>query len=132
MYITSPEFDINNWEKYYLDNKNTNLIDIINEIVAEININIKAPKYNFQIEQLIPQNVINNFDKLVEKGFRKYLISDEILEKKQKEFLKYLKIYDVVWDKNFQILWKNMLTKTCTRSIIFKRKIKRWSRMWLH
>ncbi len=85
VYITSPNFNIQEWEEYYFDNKNTNLIEIANEIVAEICVNKKMPKYNLQIEQEIPQDIINIYNNLVDSGFNKYLITDEIIKNKLKE-----------------------------------------------
>ncbi len=53
--------------------------DLINEIVGEISILQIAPKYKLQIKQEIPQNVIDSYKVLCEKGYTKYLITDEMV-----------------------------------------------------
>ena len=57
IYITSPEFSIENYEEYYNSNKNTNIFEINNEIVAEINLIEKVSKYNLQMYQKIPEKI---------------------------------------------------------------------------
>lgn len=81
VYITSPEFSPISFEEYYKDNQNTNLFEIVNEIVAEINILEKAPQFNLQVNQEIPKQIKTIYQDMVKEGFDKYLITEEVIKK---------------------------------------------------
>ena len=50
--------------------------DVINEMVGEISLIIKAPQYGIQSIQGIPNEVINSYNKIVALGYNKYFYSD--------------------------------------------------------
>ena len=90
LYITSPEFEIEKFDKYYIANKYTNIEEIVNEIVAEIDINTKAPRYNLQVYQEIPKTIIEIFEELVSMGYSKYLIPEVTMENYERKIQYYL------------------------------------------
>ncbi len=77
VYITSPTITKNGLVEYYKDNQNTNLFDIISEIVAEIYIIENAPKLHLQIYQEVPENIKSIYKKMIEKGFNKYILKPQ-------------------------------------------------------
>ena len=62
--------------------------DMISEVVGEISILQKAPKYKLQIEQKIPNKVIEAFIYLREAGFNKYMITEEQIKDAMKKLEK--------------------------------------------
>ena len=62
--------------------------DVINEVVGEISILQKAPKYNLQTSQKIPENVIQSYDCLLGMGFNRYVITDESIRKAIEKYSK--------------------------------------------
>lgn len=80
-YITSPSFDIIHFEEYYKDNKHTNTFEMINEIVAEIDIIKKVPDLKLQIYQEIPEKIEKLYLDMINRGFDKYLVREELKDK---------------------------------------------------
>lgn len=81
VYVTSPKFSPSSFEEYYKDNQNTNLFEIVSEIVAEINIIKKTPKFKLQIYQEIPNQIETIYQNMIEEGFDKYLLTEEVIKK---------------------------------------------------
>lgn len=81
VYITSPEFSPIFFEEYYKDNQDTNLFEIVNEIVAEIDILKKVPQFKLQIYQEIPRQIESIYQNMVRHGFNKYVITEEVIRK---------------------------------------------------
>lgn len=81
IYITSPEFSPISFEEYYKDNPNTNLFEIVSEIVAEINILEKTPQFKLQTYQEIPKQIKTIYQNMIEEGFDKYLLTEEVIKK---------------------------------------------------
>ena len=73
----SLEFFLN----YVVSNNLMTEDDVINEIVAEINIGILAPKYGMQKNDNIPSNVLESYERLCQVGYTKYLLTDEKIAK---------------------------------------------------
>ena len=76
VYITSPKFNINNFEQYY-NELGVDINGILNEIVAEVNIAQVAPSADLQIYQEIPEEVQNAYELLLKNGYTKYLLTDK-------------------------------------------------------
>ncbi len=53
--------------------------DVINELVGEININLIAPNYGLQTYEEIPKNVLDSYKRLLNKGYNRYVVNDEII-----------------------------------------------------
>ncbi|WP_010252489.1 YdcF family protein [Acetivibrio cellulolyticus] len=71
--VTSPQFEFKEYLEAYTDGKITKE-EIISIMVGDLQrIKVYAEK-GFQIQQDIPENVWEAFDKLVELGFKKHLI----------------------------------------------------------
>lgn len=60
--------------------------DVINELVAEINIALIVPTYGLQAYEEVPNNVLESYKRLVNKGFSRYLINDDIIKGILKEW----------------------------------------------
>ena len=90
VYITSPDFSIDHFVEYFNDIEQSSLSDIISEIVAEINILEKYPRYDMLISQRIPKEVKKAYEYLVNKGYTKYIFSDEQIKVKALKFNKLL------------------------------------------
>lgn len=90
VYITSPDFSIDHFVEYFNDIEQSSLSDIISEIVAEINILEKYPRYDMLIPQRIPKEVKKAYEYLVNKGYTKYIFSDEQIKVKALKFNKLL------------------------------------------
>ena len=55
--------------------------DVINEMVGEISLIIKAPQYGLQSEEKVPTKVINSYNKIVALGYNKYFYNDEFVKR---------------------------------------------------
>jgi len=78
--------------EYVTSNGLMNMEDVINEIVAEINICLLAPKYGIQQECDIPNDVKASYEFLCNVGYTKYLLTEDkiarVIEKwRQQEIL---------------------------------------------
>lgn len=51
--------------------------DIVNEMVGEISLILKAPKYNLQSTENVPTEVIDSYKNIVNSGYNKYYYDDE-------------------------------------------------------
>ena len=80
-YITSQDMDLDSFIAEQRNNKTMDFSDIINEIVGEISIILATPKYKLQSEQYVPNDVLAAYNFLVECGYSKYVVSDEMIEK---------------------------------------------------
>ena len=58
-----------------------NVEDVINEMVGEITLIIKTPKYGLQSEDQIPAEVMNSYNNIVASGYKKYFYSDDMIKK---------------------------------------------------
>ncbi len=54
--------------------------DIINELVGEISIILKTPKFGMQSEQKVDSDVLDAYNYLLNKGYNKQVITDEIIQ----------------------------------------------------
>lgn len=86
--LTNNEFciapfsiDFTEFLEYIKKNNLMSLDDVINEIVAEINISIIAPKYGIQHENKIPKAVLESYDRLCKRGYNKYLVTHDLIHK---------------------------------------------------
>ena len=61
--------------------------DVINEMVGEISLIIKAPQYDLQSEEQVPTEVINSYNKIVNLGYNQYCYPDERV-KRMKDSMK--------------------------------------------
>lgn len=80
-YITSQDIDLDTFIEEQKKNKTMSFDDIINEIVGEISIILTTPKYKLQSEQFVPNNVLDAYSFLIDCGYSKYVVSDEMIEK---------------------------------------------------
>lgn len=76
-FFTSLEDFIDYVEK----NNLMSLDDVINEVVAEINIGLIAPSYGLQQVDEIPEAVLDCYNRLCQAGYNRYLISEEVIKK---------------------------------------------------
>lgn len=67
--------------EYVEKNNLMNTSNVINEVVAEINIGIVTPKYGIQQEEEIPKEVLESYERLCEKGYTKYLVTDDLIRR---------------------------------------------------
>lgn len=65
--------------EYVETNNIMKLDDIINKMVAEINIGIIAPRYGIQQKDEIPEEVLESYERLCEAGYTKYLVTDDLI-----------------------------------------------------
>jgi len=79
--ISTFQMDLDDFLSYVEKNKLMTTTDVINELVAEININLLAPSYGLQEQEEIPASVLDSYNQLIKKGYCRYLINDEIIEK---------------------------------------------------
>ncbi len=75
--IASFSLTFSEFLEYVSKNNFMSLDDVINEMVAEINIGIIAPEYGIQQKEEIPKKVLESYDRLCRKGFTRYLITDD-------------------------------------------------------
>lgn len=61
--------------------------DAINEMIGEINLIIKTPKYGLQSVQEIPNEVLDSYKRIVDLGYNKYYYSDNEVEFFAKNFV---------------------------------------------
>ena len=77
--IASFKMDLTDFLTYVQTNNLMSIDDVINELVAEINIAMLTPKYGLQTKEEIPNNIKESYDNLVKKGYKKYLLNDNII-----------------------------------------------------
>ena len=73
------------WGKSYLKDNFDEIVerkveDVINEMVGEIALIIKAPEYGLQSKDIIPEEVLESYQKIVASGFDKYYYSDDMVK----------------------------------------------------
>ena len=54
--------------------------DAINEIVGEIFLIIKTPRYGLQAEEQVPTKVMDSYNKVVDLGYNKYIYSEDTIK----------------------------------------------------
>ncbi|MCM1052508.1 MAG: YdcF family protein [Ruminococcus sp.] len=77
--ISSFKMPLEDFISYVEERHFMSIDDIINELVGEININLIAPKYGLQSYEEIPKNVLESYTRLLNKGYSRYIINDEII-----------------------------------------------------
>lgn len=77
--IASFKMDLTDFLTYVQTNNLMSIDDVINELVGEINIAILTPKFGLQTKEEIPNNIKESYNKLVKKGYNRYLLNDNIL-----------------------------------------------------
>lgn len=71
------KISLDDFLNYVVSNNLMTEDDVINEIVAEINIGLLAPKYGIQKDDNIPTNVLESYERLCQAGYTKYLLTNE-------------------------------------------------------
>ena len=66
--------------------------DAINEMIGEISLIIKTPKYGLQSVQEIPNEVLDSYKRIVDLGYNKYYYSDNEVEFFVKNFVDNTKV----------------------------------------
>ena len=82
--IASFKIDLDSFLEYVQSNGLMSVDDVINEIVAEVNIALVAPKYGVQSAESLSEAVLLSYQNLINAGYNRYLIDDEVI----KAFLK--------------------------------------------
>lgn len=78
--IASLNLTLNDYLDFVKKDEFMNVEDVINEMVGEITLIIKAPKYGLQSKEEIPTKVIDSYNKIVDSGYNKYFYSDDIVK----------------------------------------------------
>lgn len=77
--IASFSISFSDFLKYVESNNLMKLDDVVNEMVAEINIGLVCPKYGIQQEEKIPRKVLESYERLCKAGYTKYLVTDHLI-----------------------------------------------------
>lgn len=72
--------------EYVVKNYLMSVDDVINEVVAEVNIGIITPKYGIQQKEELPKEVLESYERLCEKGYTKYLVTDDLIDRTRKKW----------------------------------------------
>ena len=78
--VASFNITLNDYLDYVKKDKFMKEEDIINEMIGEISLIIKAPKYDLQSKEHIPTKVIDSYKKIVALGYNKYFYTDDIVK----------------------------------------------------
>lgn len=78
--ISSFKMSFDDFLNYVQENHFMSATDVINELVAEINIGLLAPSYGLQLYEEIPEDVLKSYHSLIEKGYNRYLVNDELIQ----------------------------------------------------
>lgn len=84
--IASFYISFSNFVDYVKQNNLMSEEDVINEVVAEVNIGILAPKYGVQSADSIPDKVLKSYERLCNMGYTKYLVTDDLIRKTLKRW----------------------------------------------
>lgn len=102
--FTDKKYEVASWNitlDEYLDfvkkDEFMKVEDVINEMVGEIALIIKAPQYGLQSETQVPTEVINSYKKIVNLGYNKYYYADEKV-KSMRESMKEKRINLIGYD----------------------------------
>ena len=79
--IASFSTHLDEFIEYVVKNNLMSVDDVINEVVAEVNIGIITPKYGIQQKEEIPKEVLESYERLCEKGYTKYLVTDDFINR---------------------------------------------------
>lgn len=91
-YITSQDLSFDEFiEKTRIDGT-MSIDDVINEIVGEISIILKAPKYKVQSVQPIDEDIFEAYHFLINAGYTKHVITDEKLQSIVDKLIKFEKL----------------------------------------
>lgn len=78
--VASFNLSLNDYLDFVKKDEFMKVEDVINEMVGEISLIIKAPKYGLQSEEKLPTKVIDSYNKIVTSGYNKYFYSDDIVK----------------------------------------------------
>ena len=78
--VASFNLSLNDYLDFVKKDEFMKVEDVINEMVGEISLIIKAPKYGLQSEEKLPTKVIDSYNKIVASGYNKYFYSDDIVK----------------------------------------------------
>lgn len=79
--VASFNMTLNDYLDYVKKDEFMNVEDVIDEMVGEISLIMKAPKYGMQSEEQIPTKVIKSYNNIVASGYNKYCYSDDVLKR---------------------------------------------------
>lgn len=78
--IAPFNIELTDFLKYVEENNLMSIDDVINELVAEINMGLVVPKFGLQKDEEIPDNVLKSYKKLLKKGYNRYLVNDDLIK----------------------------------------------------
>ena len=78
--VASFNLTFNDYLEFVKSDEFMKVEDVINEMVGEIALIIKAPKYGLQSKDIIPEEVLKSYQKIVASGFNKYYYSDDMVK----------------------------------------------------
>ena len=78
--VASFNLSLNDYLDFVKKDEFMKVEDVINEMVGEISLIIKAPKYGLQSEEKLPTKVIDSYNKIVASGYNKFFYSDDIVK----------------------------------------------------
>lgn len=83
--VASFNLSLNDYLDFVKKDEFMKVEDVINEMVGEISLIIKAPKYGLQSEEKLPTKVIDSYNKIVASGYNKYFYSSDDIVKSLKD-----------------------------------------------
>lgn len=86
--MASFNITLNEYLDYVKKDEFMNVEDVIDEMVGEITLIMKAPQYGLQGEELVPDEVMNSYNKIVSSGYNKYFYTDETVKSFKDKMIK--------------------------------------------
>lgn len=79
--IASLNITLDEYLEYVKNDKLMKTEDVINEMVGEVNLITKTPKFGLQSKQFVSEEVMNSYKRIIDSGYNKYNYSDEAIIK---------------------------------------------------